>query len=81
MKKLFLLFALAVGLFTSASTLQAQTVNMNRYITLNVKRGASIKLNFYAAAAGTHVRIISGLNFKNITVGTGWIGMATLHCR
>ena len=77
MKKLFLLFALAVGLFTSASTLQAQTVNMNRYITLNVKRGASIKLNFYAAAAGTHVRIISGLNFKNITVGTGWIGMAT----
>ena len=77
MRKLFLFLALAVGLFASASTLQAQTVNMSRYITLNVKRGASISLNFKAAAAGTHVRIISGLNFKNITVGTDWKGIAT----
>ena len=72
MRKLFLFFALAVGLLASASTLQAQTVNMSRYITLTVKSGASIKLNFKAAAAATPVRIVSGSNTQDITVGTDW---------
>jgi len=74
MKKLFLFFALAVGLLTSASTLQAQTVNMSRYITLTVKKDSAIILNFIAAAANTPVRIVSGSNTQDITVGTGWIG-------
>ena len=72
MKRFVLSFALTVGLLTSASTLQAQTVNMSRYITLTVTNGAEIKLNFMAAAAGTPVRIVSGSNTQNITVGTNW---------
>ena len=76
MKRFVLVFALAVGLLTSASTMQAQ-VNMSRYITLTVTNGAAIKLNFKAAAAGTPVRIVSGSNTQNITVGTSWTGTAT----
>ena len=72
MRKLFLLFALAVGLLTSASTAMAQTVNMSRYITLTVKSGEAIKLDFKAAAKGTPVRIVSGSNTQDITVGTVW---------
>ena len=72
MKKIPLIFALIVGLLASASTLQAQTVNMSRYITLNVTNGAAIKLDFKAAAAGTPVRIVSGSNTQNITVDTDW---------
>jgi len=73
MKKVVLLFALIVGLLTSASTLQAQ-VNMSRYITLTVKKDSVIKLDFKAAADGTPVRIVSGSNTQDITVGTNWTG-------
>ena len=73
MKKVVLLFALIVGLLTSASTLQAQ-VNMSRYITLTVKKDSVIKLDFKAAAAATPVRIVSGSNTQDITVGTNWTG-------
>ena len=76
MKKILLSFALAVGLLASASTIQAQTVNMSRYITLTVTNGAAIKLDFWAASAGTPVRIISGSNTQDITVGTDWYGSA-----
>ena len=71
MKRFVLFFALAVGLLASVSTLQAQ-VNMSRYITLTVTSGAAIKLDFAAASAGTPVRIVSGSNTQDITVGTGW---------
>ena len=71
MKRFVLSFALAVGLLASASTAMAQ-VNMSRYITLTVTNGAAIKLDFAAASAGTPVRIVSGSNTQNITVGTGW---------
>ena len=72
MKKILLSFALIIGLLTSVSTLQAQTVNMSRYITLTVTNGAAIKLDFMAATNGTPVRIVSGSNTKNITVDTSW---------
>ena len=75
MKKVVLFFALAVGLLVSA-TLQAQ-VNMSRYITLTVAKDSAIKLNFKAAADGTPVRIVSGSNTQDITVGTSWTGTAT----
>ena len=71
MKKVVLFFALIVGLLTSTSTLQAQ-VNMSRYITLTVTNGAEIRLIFKAAAAATPVRIVSGSNTQDITVGTGF---------
>jgi len=74
MKKVVLFFTHIIGLLTSASTLQAQTVNMSRYITLTVKKDSAIILNFMAAAANTPVRIVSGSNTQDITVGTGWIG-------
>ena len=77
MRKLFLLFALAVGLLTSASTLQAQTVNLSRYITLTVAKDSAIMLDFKAAAAGTPVRIVSGSNTQDITVGTDWYNGST----
>ena len=77
MKKILLSFALAVGLLTSASTLQAQTVNMSRYITLTVAKDSAIKLNFKAAAAATPVRIVSGSNTQDITVGTSWTGFSS----
>ena len=76
MKKIPLAFALIIGLLTSASTAMAQ-VNMSRYIPLTVNDGAAIKLDFKAAAAGTPVRIVSGSNTQNITVGTSWKGIAT----
>ena len=75
MKKVVLFLALAVGLLASA-TLQAQ-VNMNRYITLTVKSSKAIKLDFQAAQANTTVRIVSGSNTQDITVGTNWVGRAS----
>ena len=72
MKKVVLFFALIVGLLTSASTLQAQTVNMSRYITLTVTNGAAIYLNFKAAANGTPIRIVNGSDTRDITVDTNW---------
>ena len=77
MKKLFLFFALAVGLLTSASTLQAQTVNMSSYITLTVTDGAAIELDFAAGTTGNRVRIVSGSNTQDITVNSGWYGTAS----
>ena len=74
MKKVVLLFALIIGLLTSASTLQAQNVNMSRYITLTVAKDSAIRLDFRAAADGTPVRIVSGSNTQDITVGTDWKG-------
>ena len=51
--------------------------NMSRYITLTVTNGVAIKLDFKAAAAGTPVRIVSGSNTQDITVGTDWKGTAS----
>ena len=75
MKKSVLIFALIIGLLTSASTAMAQTVNMSRYITLTVKNGEEIRVDFKAAAAGTPVRIVRGSNTRDITVGTSWRGV------
>ena len=55
--------------------------NMSRYITLTVKSGEDIKLDLAAAAAATPVRIVSGSNTQNITVGTSWTGIATYTTR
>ena len=51
--------------------------NMSRYITLTVTNGAAIKLDLKAASAGTPVRIVSGSNTQDITVGTDWKGTAS----
>ncbi len=77
MKKVVLFFALAVGLLASAATVQAQTVNTSRYITLTVSNGEVIKLDFKAASANTSVRIKSGITDTTITVGTSWKGITS----
>ena len=76
MRKLFFIFALSAGLLTSATTAMAQTVNMNSYITLTVKKNSAIKLNFKAATR-IPVRIVSGSNTQDIAVGTDWKGTAS----
>ena len=77
MKRFVLSFALIIGLLTSATTAMAQTVNMDSYITLTVEKDSAIKFDLKAAADGTPVRIVSGSNTQDITVGTNWIGRAT----
>ena len=63
-----------LAILWSVSSVQAQSVNMSRYITLTVKEGADIKLDLWADAAGTPVKIVSGNQEKTITVSKDWIG-------
>ena len=76
MKKVVLFFALTVGLLASAATVQAQIVNMSRYITLTVAKDSAIRLDFKAAAGGRLVRIVSGSTDTIVTVGSDWTGFA-----
>ena len=76
MKKVVLFFALAVGLLASAAIVQAQIVNMSRYITLTVAKDSAIRLDFKAAAGGRLVRIVSGSTDTIVTVGSDWTGFA-----
>ena len=86
MRKLFFILALAVGLLTSASTLQAQTANMSRYITLTVKSGKIISFDFKAAANGTPIHVVNGSDIRDITVdssctsATCWAGISPTGC-
>ena len=63
-----------LAILWSVYSVQAQSVNMSRYITLTVKEGADIKLDLWADAVGTPVKIVSGNQEKTITVGKDWIG-------
>ena len=58
-----------------ACTTLHDSVNMNRYITLTV--ADDIYLDFRAAADNTHIRIVSGSNIQNITIGTNWLSLAS----
>ena len=50
-------------------------VNMSRYITLIVEKGADILLDIAADAANTPIKIVSGDKEQAITVGTSWTGV------
>ena len=56
----------------SATTIQAQNVNTDRYIKLTVEQGQKIKLSLWADAAGTPIKIVSGAQEQTITVGSTW---------
>ena len=56
----------------TTGTYTCPQLNMDSYITLTVKKDSAIKLDFKAAADGTPIRIVSGSNTQNITVGTDW---------
>ncbi len=49
-------------------------VNMERYITLTVKKGAKIEIDFAADEENTPVKIVSGTTDQTITVGVDWVG-------
>ena len=75
MKSVFQKILIALlAILWGVSSVQAQSVNMSRYITLTVKEGADIKLDLWADAIGTPVKIVSGNQEKTITVGKDWIG-------
>jgi len=76
MKKVALIFALIIGLLTSASTLQARKT-VAQYPPLPGETGEPISLDFWAAANVTPIRIVSGSNTQDITVGTSWTGTAS----
>ena len=78
MKRVIFTFALILGLI-ALTTAKAQ--NMSRYITLTVKNGEAIKLDFKAAADGTPVRIVSGSNTRDTTVGIFLYWLCLLHRR
>ena len=68
------IFIAILAILWSVLSVQAQSVNMSRYIKLTVKEGADIKLDLWADATGTLVKIVSGNQEKIITVGKDWIG-------
>ena len=49
-------------------------VNMERYITFTVKKGAKIEIDFAADEENTPVKIVSGTTDQTITVGVDWVG-------
>ena len=49
-------------------------VNMERYITFAVKKGAKIEIDFAADEENTPVKIVSGTTDQTITVGVDWVG-------
>lgn len=70
MNKVLGFLALAIGLVCSATA----QVNESRYITLNVRKGEELSLDFKAATPNTQVRIKNGSLNTTITVGTEWKG-------
>ena len=69
--------ALGGAKVTSKVVISPTEPNMSRYITLTVGSGKAIKLDFKAAADGTPVRIVSGSNKQDISVGTSWTGFSS----
>ena len=59
-----LLFAILLWL-VSSTLVMTQTVNTNRFISINVVKGQQIKLDFAADQAATPVKIVSGSDKYN----------------
>ncbi|MDO4726479.1 MAG: T9SS type A sorting domain-containing protein [Porphyromonadaceae bacterium] len=72
LKPMMTLALMVAMILTGAANMQAQSVNMSRYITLTVESGKEIRLNLLAASTDTPIRIVSGSNTQDITVGIDW---------
>lgn len=77
MKNFISCIAIIMALISLPSLAQRDTrtspsVNLEKYITLTVKTGQQIKLDFKASVDNTPVRIVSGQNTKEITIGKKW---------
>ena len=76
MKRVFRKMIIALlAILWGVSSVQAQSVNMDRYITLTVKQGAAVLINMAADAANTPIKIVSGDKEQTINVGTLWTGV------
>lgn len=75
MKKLFFTITLAFVAMLWGASLEAQEVNMDRYITVTVKQGAEIKFDLMALGdAGEAVKIVNGSKEEIFTVNRWWSG-------
>ena len=80
MKSVFRKMIIALlAILWGVSSVQAQSVNMDRYITLTVKQGAAVLINMAADAANTPIKIVSGDKEQTITVGTLWTGVKSYN--
>lgn len=67
MKKL-LVFLIAIVAIVTTAPLMAKGVNMKKYITLSVKKGEEIKMDFVAEKDDTNIQIVSGKHKENLKV-------------
>ena len=74
MKKQLKLFVALFFATILGANLFAQTVNMNKYITLTVTQGQQIQLDLKASAANTGVKVVSGSWDTTLSVGVSWTG-------
>ena len=74
MKKQLKLFVALFFATILIANLFAQTVNMNKYITLTVTQGQQIQLDLKASAANTGVKVVSGSWDTTLSVGVSWTG-------
>ena len=65
------------GSYVCSNSGGGNNVNMNSYIILTVKSEELINLRLNAATYDTPVRIVSGSNTQDITVGPNWNGYHT----
>lgn len=52
----------------------AQQVNTERYITLNVQKGDTIRINLWGDSHATAVRITSGKHTQDVVINNSWTG-------
>ena len=78
MKSVFQKILIAIlAILWGVSSVQAQSVNMSRYITMTVKKGKVIQLDFHGDEENTLVRIVSGtidttINVKSVALPKGF---------
>ena len=61
-----------LAIMCGTAIVQAQEVNMSRYVTLNVTKNEKASLSLTADADNTPVKIVSGSQEKTVTIGTSW---------
>ena len=54
-------------------------VNMNRWVELNVQQGQWIKIDLYADANNTGVKVVSGANDTTLRVNADWTGFINYY--
>ncbi len=66
------IFVISLVLLMGINTLQAQSVNMDKYITISVIPNQEISLAFRAETDNTPIKIVSGVKEYDVNVGNTW---------